>query len=52
MTVGFNHLYFHNVIYKLSIVENMIVSMLSDFKIITSMTNGKVSNFELNIDSS
>lgn len=37
---------------KLNIVEDIVVSMFGDFKIITSMTNGKISNFELNIDSS
>ncbi len=37
---------------KLSILEEVVVSMFDDFKIITSMTNGKISNFELNIDSS
>ena len=37
---------------KISIIEEVVVSMFDDFKIITSMTNGKISNFELNIDSS
>ncbi len=35
-----------------SVVEEIVTSMFDDFKTITSMTNKKVSNFELNIDSS
>lgn len=37
---------------KISILEEVVFSMFDDFKIITSMTNGKISNFELNLDSS
>lgn len=37
---------------NLSILENVIASMLADYKTITSMTRSKISNFELNIDSS
>ena len=35
---------------NLSIVEDIVVSLFNDFKVISSMTNGKISNFELNID--
>lgn len=36
---------------NISIVEDIVINMFDDFKTITSMTNKKVSNFELNIDS-
>ena len=35
---------------NLCIMEDIILSMFDDFKNITSMTDGKISNFELNID--
>lgn len=47
-TVSFSCLVDSNI----SAVEEIVTSMFDDFKTITSMTNKKVSNFELNIDSS